>query len=567
MTDFHSRCASLLLEVLQAAVDAKALAQAHVDQAATALRSTADAEPRTVEMLLEDALSASKAELAAALAQLDKAKGAPLLKRWSLGRAARREVADALSQLEHKTKIEMQAGHARQRAIDSNLRATQHAAHEACKLTLRQASSTLTKYTQLEKVLETLCGPLRRAIDCGAWLARDTEARMTNASQFARGGRWDQVAKIFQGLRFQIPPSERKLTEWASERRKLVSRIVNQRSGFSATAAFPGLIDPSLTLAKGRCHADAWEQAVDCYLESPDRWHALPACLLTPGALIEPTQWVLYWAFLIESQGFAESASAAISHEDVLTGMLTQALKGQLENATKTRLLNLGYPQAKANLSFLQLAGLQSEFKTGADIGLVIQINVGDFSVNKVALLQAKVSIDGTADIGSKPSGPHKLTQLQKLTDAKRDFFLFYHRTEGLSPAALPTVTSVNHFVSSRKMTANDLAKLSVSVKTRLQGWDLASFIAFGLCTPANSMGKDVPVGSDPLEALMAGGRDFLPAYMIVVSFGHDETGYHKIMTPLQERGYDAMRTPRRGHRLQQAREPDEKDFEGHEMG
>ncbi len=198
MTDFHSRCASQLLEVLQAAADAKALAQAHVDEATTALLSTADAEPRTVELLLEDALSASKAALAAALAQLDKAKGAPLLKRWSLGRAARREVADALSQLEHKTKIEMQAGHARQRAIDSNLRATQHAAHEACKLTLRQASSTLTKYTQLENGLETLCGPLRRAINCGAWLARDTEARITNASQFARGGRWDQVAKIFR---------------------------------------------------------------------------------------------------------------------------------------------------------------------------------------------------------------------------------------------------------------------------------------------------------------------------------------------------------------------------------
>jgi len=551
MTDLHSRYASNLADILKASEDATAWSRADVRRATATLLSAPDAEPKTVDQLLEDAMEVAKSELAAAQARLDEIDRLPWWKSIWLRPAAQKAKNDAEGAYQRKLRYEKGDVAVRARRADSDLRALTRANHAACKEAQRLAKENLKRCEREEIVLKELCEPLSVALDRKAWLGRTTDGFLNLSVSHAKRRDFGSAAKALQSIEFQRLPSEDQFKKWALEYRKVLGGMKQKSAGFAATAAYPGLVKPSLELAKVRFHEAAWVGLIERYKDLPDRWHALPASMVTHRALIEPVQWVIYWAFLVGSQSFADSAGPADINEDVLTGMLTQALKGQLADSAKSRLLQLGYPKAKANFDFLHLAGKKGEFATGADIGLVILLDVGDLRVRKVALLQAKVSVDGRADIGSKPSGPAKLTQLQKLRDDERDFFVFYHRTNGTSPSPLPTVTSVKQLRESGTLSTGDLARLSIGAKPREQGWDLATFVAFGLCTPASALGKEVPDDADPLEAMIAGGRDSLPKYMVVVSLSHDEPEYHRAMSPLHRQGYRSIQPHQRKQELQ----------------
>lgn len=562
MMDRHGLCASRLANVLKAFSDATVLAQANVAHALSALQTTPDTEPKTADQLLEDALVDVKIELTSAQTRLGELDREAWWRTILLKPAARKAKAAAEQAYWTKRDYEMQHEAEQKRRADSELRALTHAAHRACKEKLHQAEEHLTRCERAEVGMKQLCEPLSEAISRKAWLGPDTHHLLKLSVAHSQKHDFRSAAKAIAAVQFQRLPSVEQFKHWAIEYRNVLGSMKLQSTGFAATAAYPGLVKPSLELAKARFHAAAWTDSVERYEDAPDRWHALPACMVTHGALIEPVQWVIYWAFLAGSQRFSVSANQADIHEDVLTGMLTQALKEDLAERAKNRLPQLGYPKAKANFDFLQLAGKKGEFTTGADIGLVIRLDVGNLRVHKVALLQAKVSVDGRADIGSKPSGPSKLTQLQKLGDADRDFFVFYHTTKGSSPSPLPTVTSVKQLRESAKLSSRDLARLSIDTKPREQGWDLASFVAFGLCTPANALGKDVPEDGDPLEAMTDGGRETLPRYMLVVSLSDDAPGYQRIISPLQREGYRAIRLDGRGQALQPSQKK-EHDHDG----
>lgn len=566
MIDRHRLCASRLAEVLKAFSDATALARATVAHALSALQTTPDTEPRTADQLLEDALVDVKIELASAQSRLDELDREAWWKTILLKPAARKAKATAEQAYWTKRDHEMQHEAEQKRRADSNLRALKHAAHCACKDKLRQAEDHLTRRERAEAGMKQLCEPLSDAISRKAWLSPDTDHLLKLSVAYSRRHNFRSAAKAIIAVQFQRLPSVEQLKNWALDYRKVIGSMKLQSAGFAATAAYPGLVNPSLELAKARFHAAVWTDSVESYEDAPDRWHALPACMVAYGALIEPVQWVIYWAFLAGTQRFTVSASPADINEDVLTGMLIQALKDDLAEGAKNRLLQLGYPKARANFDFLQLAGKKGEFTTGADIGLVIRLDVGDLHVHKVALLQAKLSVDGRADIGSKPSGPSKLTQLQKLSDAERDFFVFYHTTKGSSPSPLPTITSAKQLRQSAKLSSRDLARLSIDIKPRELGWDLASFVAFGLCTPANALGRDVPEDGDPLEAMADGGRETLPRYMIVVSLSDDAPTYQRIISPLQREGYQASLLRQKG-RVPEPSHMSDQDHQGPELG
>lgn len=564
MTDLRRRYASNLVDILKASEDATARSRADVRRATATLLATPDAEPKTVDQLLENAMAVAKSERAAAQARLDEIDREAWWKRIWLKSAAEKAKNDADDAYDKKLRYEKRDVAVRARKTDSDLRALTHANHAACKEALRLAREDLKRCEQEENFLKELFEPLSEALDRKAWFGRTTDSLLNLSVSHAKRRDIGSAAKALQSIEFQRLPSEDQFKKWALEYRKVLGGMKQKSAGFSATAAYPGLVKPSLELAKVRFHDAAWGNLVERYEDPPDRWHALPAGMVKHGALIEPVQWVIYWAFLVGSQWFTDSANSADINEDVLTGMLTLALKGQLADSAKSRLLQLGYPKAKANFDFLHLAGKKGESATGADIGLVILLDVGDLRARKVALLQAKVSVDGRADIGSKPSGPAKLTQLQKLRDDERDFFVFYHRTNGTSPPPLPTVTSVKQLRESGTLSTGDLAKLSIVAKPREQGWELATFVAFGLCTPASGLGKEVPDDADPLEAMIAGGRDSLPKYMVVVSLSHDEPGYHKVMSPLHREGYRSIQPRQRRQELQPSQM---KEREGPELG
>lgn len=561
MTDLHSCCHAALTQVLREVSDSTAKADIAVQQASATLASTPDAEPRTIEQLLGDVLRNARHDLSVASANRDKVKASGYWKRFWHLEDAEKEVGKANAALAEKEKFERQEAAVSAREANSNERAAMRAAHDACRKALGAAKVNLERHVQAQSFLEQLCEPLRDALIRRAWIAGDTKELLDKSVGFAQKQDWEAAAKAIQEIKFQRLPSGAQFRQWMHEYRDKLKAMRDQSAGLVATAAYPGLRDPSLQLAKSRFCASTWADRVECYEDLSDRWYAVPVRMTSPGALIEPVQWIIYWAFLVQSQRFANSTGSVKVHEDSLTGMLTYALKGELEAPAKDRLRQLGYPEAKANLDLLQLAGTNGEFETGADIGVVIHLDVGDLQVHKVALLQAKVSKGESAEIGSKPSGSAQLTQLQKLRDAKRDFFLFYHKTMGLSPALLPTVTAVNHYAKQHKWKGADLKKENKTVKTRLHGWDLASFAAFGLCSPGNGVGRDVPDGGDPLEAMIANGRSSLPTYMMVVSLSHDESIFENAITSLYENGYRTAPGPESESDLR--RSPDDHHYPG----
>ncbi|MBH1634018.1 hypothetical protein I5U65_02345 [Stenotrophomonas maltophilia] len=546
MTDLHSRCNSKLNQILKAFEDATAIAGAAVREAKVALKSIPDTQLRPVAQLLEDSLISYKDDLITARTNRKNLRYEVLWKRIWGRRKVQKAVDDAKTALRSKRQYELSDDAVRAREADCNQRAAEHAAHTSCSKALHEAVNNLQRRAQEEQHLQQFCEPLRESFARRAWLAGNTEDLLDRSVEDTQAHAWASAAKWIQEIGFQRLPSEDQFEQWKAEHRNILREMRKQGAGFVATAAHPGLLVPSLALAKTCFHPSVWVKSVGRIEELPDRWYELPVRVIHREALIEPVQWIIYWAFLNQSQRFAVDTGMVTAHEDVLTGMLTYALKGELEWSAKGRLFQLGYPRVTANIDILQLAGMNGEFETGADIGLIIHLDVGDLNVHKAALLQAKVSSSNSAELGSSPSGSKKMTQLQKLHDAERDFYLFYHKSRGISPAILPTVTAVNHFVAKHKMTADDLLKENKSVKTREHGWDLASFAAFGLCSPKNAIGKDIPVGGSSLDAITDNGRSTLPIYMMVVSLSHDDSEYQKVITPLHEKGYRTVPDPDR---------------------
>lgn len=195
----------------------------------------------------------------------------------------------------------------------------------------------------------------------------------------------------------------------------------------------------------------------------------------------------------------------------------------------------------------VRTASTRGEVLTGGDPGITVDLRVGNLRVLKVAIFQGKVSTNGVADIGSKPSGPDKSTQLKKLSIPDRGCYLFYHNAVGAWPSGLPAVTPADHFVSTLGLDEDGLTRPHVRVDTRGFGWDLASFVAFGLCSRVAGLGLAVPAGSDPLDALKAGGRTTQAEYVVLVSLGDDVPAYQRYLSKLsRENDRSLAREPER---------------------
>ncbi|MGF6401604.1 hypothetical protein ABH905_005270 [Pseudomonas frederiksbergensis] len=213
---------------------------------------------------------------------------------------------------------------------------------------------------------------------------------------------------------------------------------------------------------------------------------------------------------------FSKDLSLADAHEEHSTGGFLNSFRTELERWAGPRIDAMGYPNVTSFMGTLALGGTTAEAHLGADFGIIVEVNVGGLVVHKVALVQGKVSTNGKADIGSKPSGPQHLTQLQKLNDPQRDFYAFYHR--GLRKASVPWPT-VNR-ACALVTPATDLQAESIRISTRESGWDWPSFIAFGLCNDTSGVGRMLEDHEDALAVLSGGHRQLLPSRLIVVAAG-----------------------------------------------
>lgn len=538
MPDSRTRCAQQIHLLQEAIAQINRELRTRVAQALAALAAAPDIALTTTDQLLREVLRPATRRVEQAAASLAIARTDALWRRLFSVRDAKRGLAIAMQAREQAQQSAQRSDEVERRQAEVARRSAQHRNHVDSQNALSHARELQDVVERDSQALLLRLRPIAEAIARGAWLAADTEALLESMVEHIRLNRWSQAEKALRAISVQTLPSESRLKQWRAECEAFLARVQAQRVGFSALAPFQGLVDPGLELAERRSHPGPWDDAMRGLSHWSDRWHALPRALTAPLALVEPFQWIVYWTFLTESQAFAEVLGQATPHEDVLTGILAGLLGKQLRGWAKERLLELGYPRATAELDFVPLAGQKGEARTGADVGFIIHVQVGDLRVHKVALLQAKVSNNGAANIGSLPSGPSNRTQLQKLRDPDRDFFLFYHASSGASPAALPTVTPVGHFLRMGRLDEVALARSRITVDTRQCGWDLASFVAFGLCNPANTIGRDVPAGADPLEVMTSGGRSALPACVVVISLSDDEHGCQHVLSLLDRQRY-----------------------------
>jgi hypothetical protein len=317
-------------------------------------------------------------------------------------------------------------------------------------------------------------------------------------------------------LIFQVMPAPQTLAEWAGETQRFLKQARSEGAvGFTALASFGAIVGDATSLVLAGCTSPV-RQAVLQDQEPVDRWYHLADQLTRPEQVVHWLQWAVYWACFQTAQRFAKDMSLAEAHEEHSTGAFLHSFRTEVGQWAGRKVDAMGFPQVTSFMGTLALGGTAVEARLGADFGIIVEINVGGLVVRKVALVQGKVSKNGIADIGSPASGPLKLTQLQKLNDPQRDFYVFYHR--GLRQASVPwpTLNRVSTLVSP----ATDLKAGSIKVPTRERGWDWPAFIAFGLCSDTSGVGRQLKDDEDALDVLSGGHRQLLPSRLIVVAAG-----------------------------------------------
>jgi hypothetical protein len=317
-------------------------------------------------------------------------------------------------------------------------------------------------------------------------------------------------------LIFQVMPAPQTLAEWGGEAQSFLKQARSEGAvGFTAFASFGAIVSDATALVLAGCTSSV-RKAVLQDQEPVDRWYHLADQLTRPEQVVHWLQWAVYWACFQTAQRFAKDMSLAEAHEEHSTGAFLHSFRSEVERWAGPKIDAMGFPQVTSFMGTLALGGTAAEARLGADFGIIVEINVGGLVVRKVALVQGKVSKNGIADIGSPPSGPLKLTQLQKLNDPQRDFYVFYHR--GLRQASVPwpTLNRVSTLVSP----ATDLKAGSIKVPTRERGWDWPAFIAFGLCSDTSGVGRLLKDDEDALDVLSGGHRQLLPSRLIVVAAG-----------------------------------------------
>lgn len=317
-------------------------------------------------------------------------------------------------------------------------------------------------------------------------------------------------------LRYQPTPPESQYAKWQEEANDILQNAISQPVGLRSTAQHSTIAENSaLLIAVGlrdRALAKNIKQA------PVNSWIPLIQHITSLKNYIHEAQWSIYWALFKVEHDFTADLSRSLANEENLSGVLTKSLTMQLQHWASSRIDLLKYAQPKAVLSTMRLGGMAAEASLGADIGILIDINIGSLQVRKLVLLQAKVSRNFKTNIGSEPTGPESKTQLQKLNNFERDFYLFYNWGElETNNTFLPTVASIPSIFEGHSLKDSDKTALSVRVDTRNCGWDLATFFTFGLCTPGTGIGQELE-NKDTFEGVLAG-LDYPPRRLIIASF------------------------------------------------
>lgn len=385
-------------------------------------------------------------------------------------------------------------------------------------------------HTQLSGI-QKAAKPIFEAAVARQWFSDPAIRTFWVAGQRFLACRWGEASQLFDQItdyRNAITPGFYKTCRDTG--RQILEGAQLDGQGYPAIVSHPGIAADSVALAKP--YLRKWTaKFLDTRASDGEKWQALNYKIASPRALALDPLWVLYWTIFQTSQEFAKSIVRA-GHEDVLTGELVSTLKTFATTWGAPLLPEFGYRNLQPNyIGAVKMAGTRPEHKIGADLAILLDISFGEFSCKKLALFQAKNSFNGRANVASKTD------QLAKLAARRRDgYYLFYHRNAYMASNPGATIRPAHELWSELSASGSLLSGCtSLRVATTTKGWDLASFVTFGLADPASAHGTTY-LDLDDAMAKMTSENLGLPRYVTLFSIGGSPT--EKQSERLQNYGY-----------------------------
>lgn len=328
---------------------------------------------------------------------------------------------------------------------------------------------------------------------------------------------------------------------WYQEAANVRQKAYSKYSGMAASGAYPEIVGRSIQLTRGVLHEKPL-RAVKSHLHTADQWQMLSALLANPRVFKVDALWAVYWSMFQCGEWAAASLSETEVHEDVFTGKLTAQIDRWLADWATERVRQFGYPDTQSYMGTLEIASTDEETRLGADLGLIIDINIGGLTCRKVALFQAKKTKHGVADVGSGSGQLSKLVARPQI-----GFYLFYHQSQYPLHSPAPTICSAQALAECVMKGGKSMDATYLPVNVRSLGWDWASFVSFGLCQPASDLGETFCSVDEALSLLGDGSQGHLPKYLHVIAIA-DEPRVLALRGKIHEHYLDTIKAKERSY-------------------
>lgn len=414
-----------------------------------------------------------------------------------------------------------------------------------------------SQYIALTDFQKAAASPIAAAGGEG-WLAGDFAGHFEKITALIQNGHIADATTLLPKLVFQARPSKDIYAGWQQEAEDILDAVYRSHNGLPVTGGFSNIARASAKLAiTSMCSASA-EKIASCS-HPADQWQLLPLQAASPLNFNVDVLWTIYWAMLQCEQQMAELLADTKAHEDMLNGRFSAYFETWLTKWAAKRIQAFGYPSSHSYLGTLQLANTGEETRTGADIGVIIVLNVGGLRCRKAVLLQAKRAKQGIANVGSTKG---QLPKLSKLPRA--GYYLFYHESPTTPFCPVPTVSSAEllqqRVLDMQKSPEAHYLRLDV----RTCGWDWASFVSFGLCNAQSDIGETFDTFDEALSILGSGSTGYLPQYVYVVAI-ENEPYVLELKKRLREH-YHSMPDKERQKTISK-RQRKQRNYDGPELG
>jgi hypothetical protein len=420
--------------------------------------------------------------------------------------------------------------------------------HNQYVVTERERLAGLKKDLETQKTTSAVLAAFQKdaaeaiaAAHSDGWIAPTFSEGFRAMAHHLESGRIAEATKFLPLLEFQRQPSSQQYDNWLKESSSIFEQAYQGYTGFAASGAYAETTTRSMALAEPALRPKPLE-LLKRQLHPADQWQMLAAILTDPRSLKTDVLWAIYWSMFQSSQWIARALAEADAREDVFTGKVIAQIDRWISDWGAKRIQQFGYPIARSYIGTFDIAGTTEETRLGADLGMIVDINIGGLVCRKVALFQAKKVTNGLAEIGSTSS------QLPLLSARPRTgFYLFYHQANHPLRSPAPTVCSANTLAQCISAAGRHIDAEYLPINVRTLGWDWANFLTFGLCNAEAELGESFSSADEAMAILGNGDARHLPKHLFVVAIT-DEPRVIELRAEIREHYVESVKLRENKH-------------------